>query len=158
MTHENIIGVQTKYAPKSICFGCGPANTKGLRIQSTWENDDFVLWFTPKEEHQAFPGVINGGIIGTLFDCHSNWCAATTLFKTERFESVPVTVTANFTVNLLKPTPFGIELKVIAHPTKVEGNKVWTEAKLYAGDTVTATCTGLFIAVKEGHPAYHRWD
>ena len=22
---------------------------------------------------------------------------------------------------------------------------------------VTARCTGTFVAVKEGHPAYHRW-
>jgi hypothetical protein len=22
---------------------------------------------------------------------------------------------------------------------------------------LTATCRGVFVAVKEGHPAYHRW-
>ncbi|HZN38765.1 MAG TPA: PaaI family thioesterase, partial [Planctomycetota bacterium] len=28
---------------------------------------------------------------------------------------------------------------------------------LEAGGRVTATCDGLFVAVKEGHPAFHRW-
>ena len=31
------------------------------------------------------------------------------------------------------------------------------EATLEAGGKVTATCRGTFVAVKEGHPAYHRW-
>ena len=26
--------VQEQYAPNSICFGCGPANEKGLQIKS----------------------------------------------------------------------------------------------------------------------------
>ena len=33
----------------------------------------------PEEHHQAFPGMINGGIIGTLLDCHGNWTAAIAL-------------------------------------------------------------------------------
>ena len=34
------------------------------------------MTFEPEEHHQAFPGMINGGIIGTLLDCHGNWTAA----------------------------------------------------------------------------------
>jgi hypothetical protein len=30
-------------------------------------------------------------------------------------------------------------------------------AELIAGGKVCATSTGLFVAVKPGHPAYHRW-
>ena len=26
-----------------------------------------------------------------------------------------------------------------------------------AGGKITATCKGVFVAVKEGHPAFHRW-
>ncbi|PYI47458.1 MAG: PaaI family thioesterase, partial [Verrucomicrobia bacterium] len=26
-----------------------------------------------------------------------------------------------------------------------------------AGGKVCAICRGIFVAVKEGHPAYHRW-
>jgi hypothetical protein len=35
--------------------------------------------------------------------------------------------------------------------------KAVVEAELAAGGQVTATCRGVFIAVREGHPAYHRW-
>ena len=31
---SELIGVQKKFAPNSICFGCGPANEKGLKIDS----------------------------------------------------------------------------------------------------------------------------
>ena len=72
-------GVQRQYAPTSICFGCGPANHKGLQIDSYRKGDGLELKFTPSEEHQAFPGMVNGGIIGTLLDCHGNWAAAIAL-------------------------------------------------------------------------------
>ena len=151
-------GVQQQYAPNSICFGCGPANPKGLRIASRWEGDEFVLRFTPKEEHQAFPGVINGGIIGTLLDCHSNWCAATALMRERGATEPPVTVTADFHVKLKRPTPIGHDLRVVAKPTKVDGDMAWIHADMWAGEKVTATCDATFVAVKPGHPAYHRWQ
>jgi hypothetical protein len=31
------------------------------------------------------------------------------------------------------------------------------EATMTSGAVVTATCRGTFVAVKPGHPAYHRW-
>ena len=31
------------------------------------------------------------------------------------------------------------------------------EAELIANEKVCATCRGTFVAVKEGHPAFHRW-
>ena len=147
---------QDQHAPHGICFGCGPANPKGLRIKSRWEGDDFVMRFMPKEEHQAFPGVVNGGILGALLDCHSNWCASTTLLKERGLSEAPTTVTAEFHVKLKRPTPMQ-ELLVVARPVEVDGDKVTVDAEVRAGDKVTATCRGVFVAVKPGHPAYHRW-
>lgn len=148
---------QDRHAPNAICFGCGPANPKGLRIKSRWEDDAFVLRFTPREEHQAFPGVLNGGIIGTLFDCHMNWCALTTLLEERGYEKAPCTVTAEFSVKLRRPTPFPAEVTVVARPTKVEGKMVWMEAEMFAEEKKTATASGLFVEVDESHPAHHRW-
>ena len=62
--------LQEKYAPQSICFGCGPANDKGLRIRSFLDGGEVVLDWTPEKHHEAFPGMLNGGIIGALLDCH----------------------------------------------------------------------------------------
>ena len=39
----------------------------------------------------------------------------------------------------------------------VEGDKAVVEATLGVDGVVMATCRGVFVAVKEGHPAYHRW-
>ncbi|MHA1984928.1 MAG: PaaI family thioesterase [Candidatus Hodarchaeales archaeon] len=131
-------GVQDIHGSEGICFGCGPKNEKGLQIKSNWEGDEFVLRFNPKTEHQAFPGAVNGGIIGALFDCHANWCAATTLHKLNPEKDFPSTVTSKFEVKLKRPTPFGVELIVKAKPTEIEGNKVTIEAELIANKNTTA--------------------
>jgi len=102
---DEALSLQERYAARSICFGCGPANDAGLHIRSFSEGDAVVAEWTPRPQHQAFPGVLNGGIIGTLFDCHSNWTAAHHLMGRLGAERPPTTVTAEFTVRLLQPTP-----------------------------------------------------
>ncbi|MEO7328239.1 MAG: hypothetical protein ABI193_06660 [Minicystis sp.] len=61
--------------------------------------------FTPEPYHDAFPGMLNGGIIGTLLDCHSNCTAAHHLMKAAGTDVLPCTVTADFRVSLRKPSP-----------------------------------------------------
>ncbi len=72
-------------------------------------------------------------------------------------ERIPCTVTANFAVKLRRPTPMDSPVQLEAWATEVDGPKATIEATLTAGGKVCATCTGLFVAVEEGHPAYHRW-
>lgn len=152
------LAVQDQWAPNGICFGCGPANTKGLRIKSRWEGDKLVARWRAEPHHQAFPGVLNGGICGALLDCHGNWCAATVLMREKGIaDHAPTTVTSEFAVKLKRPTPAHEEITLLAWPTKVEGDVVTVQAELHAGGKVTATMTGVFVAVKPGHPAYHRW-
>ena len=85
--------VQHEYAPNSICFGCGPANEAGLQIQSHRIDNGLVMEYLPNETHQAFPGMVNGGIIGTLLDCHGNWTAAVALMDEKNLAEPPCTVT-----------------------------------------------------------------
>jgi acyl-coenzyme A thioesterase PaaI-like protein len=149
--------LQETYAPHHICFGCGVANEKGLRIRSFAQGETVVCEWMPHEEYQAFPGMVNGGIIGTLFDCHSNWTAAWHLMNRNGMDKPPCTVTAEYSVRLSKPTPATVPLKIIARVTESSERKAVVEAKLIANDEICATSKGVFIAVKEGHPAYHRW-
>jgi acyl-coenzyme A thioesterase PaaI-like protein len=148
--------LQDQYAPKSICFGCGPSNEKGLQIKSRVEGDELVADFTPEPHHHAFPGVLNGGIIGALLDCHSNWMASWHLMKAQGADAPPCTVTADFHVKLRKPTPMG-PVRLRARVAESGPDRATIEAELLAGGDVTARCRGTFVAVKEGHPAYHRW-
>lgn len=149
--------LQDEYAPQSRCFGCGPANDKGLRIKSfPAEGGEVIATFTPEAHHEAFPNMMNGGIVGALLDCHSNWTAAYHLMKERGADAPPCTVTADFHVTLKRPTPLS-EVHLRAHVVESKGDKVVVEATLEAGSKVTATCRGTFVAVKEGHPAFHRW-
>ena len=150
--------VQLEYAPNSICFGCGPANKEGLRINSYRIDNGLELKYTPNEHHQAFPGMVNGGIIGTLLDCHGNWTAAIALMDERNLPEPPCTVTASYTVNLRRPTPVGKELVVTSQIKQIDGSKVHVDLLMEAEGKVCATGSGLFVAVKEGHPAYHRWN
>jgi acyl-coenzyme A thioesterase PaaI-like protein len=148
--------LQDRYAPRNRCFGCGPANEKGLRIKSFVEGDEVVCDFTPEEHHQAFGAVLNGGIIGALLDCHSNWAAAHHLMIARGLDAPPCTVTADFHVTLKRPTPLA-PVRLRARVVETAEDRVAVEATLEGGGKVTATCRGTFVAVKEGHPAYHRW-
>lgn len=151
-------GVQRQFAPNSICFGCGPANEKGLQIDSYRCEKGLELRFTPNEEHQAFPGMINGGIIGSLMDCHGNWAAAVALMDENNLEEIPCTVTANYSISLRRPTPTGVELYVLAEIEELFADRAKVKMTLTADDKICATGEGLFVAVKEGHPAFHRWS
>ncbi len=149
--------LQQEYSPNGICFGCGPANEKGLRINSFPEGDEVVAEWTPQEHHQAFPGMLNGGIIGALLDCHSNWAAAYHLMKKRGETAPPCTVTAEFHVKLLRPTPSNGPLTLRARVVESKDDRATVEAELISGGKVCDTCRGVFVAVKEGHPAFHRW-
>lgn len=148
--------LQDTYAPANRCFGCGPSNDKGLRIKSFVEGDEVVADFSPEDHHEAFPGVMNGGIIGALLDCHSNWTAAHHLMRAAELDVPPCTVTADFHVKLKRPTPLGA-VRLSARVVSSEADRAVIEATMVADGKVTATCRGTFVAVKEGHPAYHRW-
>ena len=155
--------LQERYAPGGICFGCGPANAKGLRIRSFRRGGDgggqeeYVCTFRPEPHHQAFEGILNGGIIGALLDCHSNWAAAIHFMERAGAQIPPCCVTAEFHVKLRRPTPIDGDVHLTARIESSEEDRAVVVAELEAGGKACATCRGVFVAVKEGHPAYHRW-
>jgi acyl-coenzyme A thioesterase PaaI-like protein len=108
----------------------------------------------------AFDGILNGGICGALLDCHSNWTAAYHLMRQSGESTPPCTVTADFHVVLKRPTPLDALLHLRARVVEIaesQPDRAVVEATLEANGKVTATCRGTFVAVKPGHPAYHRW-
>ena len=149
--------LQETYAPHNACFGCGPANSKGLRIRSIVDGEAVVATWRAEEHHEAFPGMLNGGIIGTLLDCHSNWTAAWQLMKRAGADRPPCTVTADYAIKLLRPTPTDGPIQLIATVAESTEKKAVIDAELSVNGKICATCRGTFVAVTEGHPAYHRW-
>jgi acyl-coenzyme A thioesterase PaaI-like protein len=149
--------IQERYAAATKCFGCGPSNPNGLRIRSFPVGDEVVADWRPEPHHEAFDGVLNGGIIGVLFDCHCNWTAAYAFMKNAGAERPPTTVTAEYSVKLRRPTSSLAPVRVRARAIEVGAERAVVEALLESEGNVTATARGVFVAVKEGHPAYQRW-
>jgi acyl-coenzyme A thioesterase PaaI-like protein len=150
--------LQERYAPQNACFGCGPANPSGLRVRSMVQGEKVVADWMPQPHHEAFPGVLNGGIIGSLLDCHCNWTAAHHLMVKSGAETPPCTVTAEYTIKLLRPTPTDGPVHLEAQVVESTEDRATIEGVLIGPNgKTTATCRGVFVAVKPGHPAYHRW-
>jgi acyl-coenzyme A thioesterase PaaI-like protein len=152
--------LQERYGAHTICFGCGPANPEGLHIRSFPDPDsatEVIAEWTPLPHHEAFPGVMNGGIVGTLMDCHSNWTAAYHLMKQRAADKPPTTVTADYHVKMLRPTPTDGPVRLRAWVLESAEDRATVECTLEANGEITATCRGTFVAVRPGHPAYDRW-
>jgi acyl-coenzyme A thioesterase PaaI-like protein len=129
----SVPSLQEQYWPDKVCYGCGPSNPHGLHVRSHVVFDGFtsgasvtgtaqnaaqnnhgdivlksVAYFTPAEHHQALPGVLNGGIIASVFDCHCNIAAAYCLMRVAGRAELPhMTVTADLRVQFKAPTPMG---------------------------------------------------
>jgi acyl-coenzyme A thioesterase PaaI-like protein len=152
------LSLQSRFAPEGRCFGCGPANELGLRIQS-FEVDDgtVVADWQPRPEHEAFDGFVNGGILGTLIDCHSNWTAIAALLARNGGDAAPSTVTAEYSVRFRRPTPSERPLRLIGRAVEIQDDRVTVETSIQVDGTTTATGRATFVAVKPGHPAFGRW-
>jgi acyl-coenzyme A thioesterase PaaI-like protein len=149
--------IQETYAPNMACFGCGPANENGLHVRSFADGDEVVAVWQPQTKYEAFPGMLSGGIIGTLLDCHCNWTAAWHLMNKAGLDHPPCTVTAEYSIKLLRPTPSDQAVRLVARIVESSQDRAIVEGELIAHERTTATCRGTFVAVKLGHPAYHRW-
>jgi len=150
--------LQARYAPNSVCFGCGPKNTQGLRLKSMPSGDGVVSDWKPKPHHVAFGNFGSGGIISVLMDCQGNWAATYALIRAKRMPSAPGTVTSEYTVRFLRPSPIDKQWQISAWATGIDGDKVSVSGELKVDGVVTARMNGLFVAVKETHPAFHRWQ
>jgi acyl-coenzyme A thioesterase PaaI-like protein len=149
--------LQERYAPHNKCFGCGPSNPLGLGLRSFRRGNETVAQWTPQPHHEAFEGILNGGIIGTLLDCHCNWTAAWHLMNQAGADHPPCTVTAEYTIRMKRPTPTTGPLDLRAWVVRSTERRAVIAGEIGQGGIVTATCEGTFVAVQPGHPAYHRW-
>lgn len=88
--------------------------------------------------YQGPPGYVHGGLVAALFD--------ETLGFAQSMLATPG-MTGTLTVRYRKPTPLLTELRIEATVQRVDGRKIFTEARLYAGDTLTAEAEAVFISL-----------
>ncbi|MCW5876513.1 MAG: PaaI family thioesterase [Anaerolineales bacterium] len=139
---------------RADCWGCGRNNPDGLYLKSHWDGDEAVAHFEPKPQHTGHKGVLNGGIIATLMDCH---CMGLAMAHAHRVEARPIGsqplityVTGSLKVDYLQPTPLeGRPVELRARVTQVEGRKTWMDCELLAGGQVTARGQVLGVRIAE---------
>jgi acyl-coenzyme A thioesterase PaaI-like protein len=153
--------LQERFAPEDRCFGCGPANPDGLHVGSRPDAADpsvLVAEFKPQPRYEALAGIVNGGILGTLLDCHANWTAAWALMRARGLDRPPATVTLGFSIRLRRPTPSDAPIHLRSKVIEQGEDRATVEVEISSGGVVTATGSGTFVAVGPGHPAYRRWE
>ena len=122
----------------AICYGCGRNNPEGLHIKTFWDGREGFFRFKPAPHHTAFPGVVYGGLIASLIDCHSIGTAIAAAYQAEgcRPGSGPeiTYVTGNLNVTYLHPTPMGVELTLKSHVKEMGPRKSVVGCDVYAQD------------------------
>ena len=128
--------------PTNRCFGCGGANSRGMQL--TFEQDEAARrirgTFRVSAEYQGGSGFVHGGIIATLLD--------EVMGKANRFRGVHA-VTAELTVEYLKPVPVDEDLVVEGWVIEVKGRNLY-----HAGEIRDAT--GALLA--RGHGRFVEVD
>src|SRR5215470_15852847 len=124
------------------CYGCGRLNERGLHIRTVWDGDETVTWFTPEPHHTAYPGIVYGGTVASLIDCHGAGTATAAAYREagRPLGSEPLLnyVTARLAVDFVKPTPLGVPLELRGRVTEMKGRKVVVAVSLRAEGTERA--------------------
>lgn len=143
--------IQNFYPDPSICFGCGRNNAHGLHIQSFWMGDGAVAHFMPEAHHSGYPGMVYGGLIASLFDCHSIATATAALYEMEgRAPGEPhiICVTGTLMVKYLKPTPLGTPLTIRSYVRSIAANKATIIGTLTADDEECASSEVIAVRLR----------
>jgi len=127
--------------PANKCFGCGGDNAGGMRL--TFEQDNvnrkIVGRFVLGERFQGGGGFAHGGIIATLLD--------EAMGKVCRFREVRA-VTAELTVEYLKPVNVQSEIVVEGRETEQKGRNLFMAGEIRNGvGEVLARGKGRFVVI-----------
>lgn len=153
---DDALSIQERLYPSLPCFGCGQGNPKGLQLKSYPLGDDrdgdrgaggVTAAFTPWPEHDNGLGYLNGGIIGTVLDCHS---AAAVMLEAERRGWPPLPgadlsyVTAGLDVRYLRPAPLHDEVELFATVTESDEPQMTVSVELHFDGKVRAQATAVW--------------
>jgi acyl-coenzyme A thioesterase PaaI-like protein len=136
------------------CFGCGRLNESGYRLKTRWDGDETVTRFTPAPYHTAVQGIVYGGLLASLVDCHSTASGAAGIYRAEGREFSDAgpahrCVTGTLTLRYRRPTALGPELEVRGRIVAVEGRKVTVASWIVVDDEVTVEADAVVIEVPE---------
>lgn len=136
--------IQEQHYPDIMCFGCGHANHKGLKLRSYEVDGVVVAKFRPWPEHDNGGGYLNGGIIATLLDCHGG--AAVLLESQRRGHGTGGLsyVTASIDVAYHRPTPLLEELELTAELLDASDDAITVRSQIHFDGKPRASGTALW--------------
>ena len=128
------------HAASNCCFGCGPANQSGLRLDFLLTDDGSVVSFpTIASVFEGHPGYLHGGVIATLLD-EAMSKAVRALGR--------ASMTRKMEVDFLRPVPSEAPLRLEGRVVRNEPRKHWAEARILdENGRLLAEAKGLFIEV-----------
>jgi len=124
---------------EGFCFGCGQNNPLGLKLRFTGDGETISAAFTPDKMHQGWPGLLHGGILGTLLD---------EAMSNAAYRTGCTCLTASIAIRQRKPIKIDESLVVTAWITRRRSKIIETAGKVCLKDgTVVAESTAKqFIA------------
>lgn len=129
------------HAAQNRCFGCGEANTHGLRLEFFLAEDGTVVCPAAiPDSFEGHPGFLHGGIIATLLD--------ETMSKAVRARGLNA-MTRHIEIDYLRPVRSKIPIRMEGHIVRSEGRKHWAEARILDSEgKALAQGKGLFVEVR----------
>ena len=127
--------------PANPCFGCGGGNARGMRLAFEFDESSqrVIGHFRLGPEYQGATGFIHGGIIATVLD--------EVMSKASRFSNVRA-VTAELTVEYLRPVRVDEELQVEGFATRRNGRELYHEGEIRnAAGILLARGRGRFVII-----------
>jgi acyl-coenzyme A thioesterase PaaI-like protein len=118
------------------CFGCAPGHPIGFRLRFAVDGDEVVTRFTPGERYQGPPGIMHGGLVGTLADEIGAW---TVLGLRERFG-----FTASMEMKLRRPVRIGVEVEGRGRISRASSRVAHVEVRLTQAGVECLTATLAF--------------
>ena len=105
--------VMRKQQNSKMCLVCGLRNPYGIAASFLeLENGELLALFTPREEHQGYPGVLHGGIVTAILD-ETIGRAVMIRYPTDIWG-----MTVEVSVRFRRPAPLGQELRVLGRLTR----------------------------------------
>ena len=124
------------------CFGCGPANSSGLRMKFFTDDASVFSWLQVPDHLIGWDNLVHGGVLSTILDEIMSWSAIYLLKK--------MILTKSMTVDFIKPVYVGAELKAEGNVlAKKNDREAVMQGKIYNKEGVLcAKSEGIYVLLE----------